>query len=863
MTEMDQAKAIDLTDEQIELILDIVQAINGTLINIKRYPPGSAIVKMALDRGMESYTKFFMILPSVTFSENEQLLLVDENLLNPKIQQKAFVISFLAQLRARNIRSITFNKGLDQEEMMIFLQVLSENPDTIKKIQDISAFLAQKGVKHVEVDKKRFVAISKDQAVANISDLERMDSGSAQGLSVGEVKDGMFLSYMLTKIPVRDLALSDEDLEKIKSNIDYDRLKDAGKIDFERLGPLFAASLEKMLDLEEEDFEPRRKTPRTTADGVAAVADEASREEYRQEKEGDKKRDERVEKLINTFKTISESIVSFKNPGVRAKLLNDFIKIITNFKSVTLARILTTKLAAPEGIDMKSAIITQLTLQKKSKIVDLIMSRFEQHVEGLSADDFEIRLDELEESEKILTQVLAQLKTSGEKKQLGDRVNRGMGLARLIKKEAVEGESLLILKMRHLINKPPQFFLQEEFLDNFVELVSRLKSARRPDIIKKILEKLAENLNAEDPQFRMITINAFVGVQNELFSAGHMNVVGDCYNQLFKRMGKEPDPKVFALLLASIVAGFSKLVDTRKYNLAANIIMSLDRLKKMLRDTDRKEILTEGLASIVRNKEINDRLIEAFKSEDDSMSDGAVKVLMTIPASAIIPQLLEVLKDSDNMRIRKKSTNFIGKYGTAIHEPIMQELGREQPWYYVRNLVNLLSNAPGEQIVQTVARHIHHNDARVRKACVTTLIKTRNHGADEILADAILDEDEAITKMIVSHFGQSRSKPGAQALMSMLIDRSFAESKKDLCCEVISAIARIGHPDSTDILIKIVKPGGLRGLFQKRDEVILVAVLKAFALIRDPKGFTFVKKYVRDKNPEVAKAAKIAVQAME
>jgi hypothetical protein len=66
-----------------------------------------------------------------------------------------------------------------------------------------------------------------------------------------------------------------------------------------------------------------------------------------------------------------------------------------------------------------------------------------------------------------------------------------------------------------------------------------------------------------------------------------------------------------------------------------------------------------------------------------------------------------------------------------------------------------------------------------------------------------------------------------------------------------------------DVLISLIKRGGIFGLFQKRNEEILLSVLKAFAMMNDPKAASIAGKYVRDKNPEIARAAKIATQSLK
>lgn len=843
----------DLSDRQAETVLDIIQSFNGTLINIRRYPPGSATVKMALDKGRVAFESIFDDLNSFTISEDNNAILIEHEMLGPKLQSKAYIVSFIQQIRARNIRSITFSKGITSDELETFLRVLSATPEEIKKIEDINAHMAEKGVEHIEIDKRVFVALEKGQAIANKSDLERLIQGGGSSLGAKDVKDGMFLSFLLSKIPMRDFNIEDSKLEKLKEQIDYSKLKEAANIDFEKLGPLLAASIERMMDIDKAGDVPAAKDGK--GETVSIVQHQAVLSKL-------KEQNSKIKKLTESFNGVNEIIGAMPNKEMRSKYLKYYIKIVAGFKLSTLTQLMTTKLPAGSAIDLKRAVLNDLPTDKKVKVSESIVKKLTRLMEGLNPEDFEYNPKDIQESEDVLKKVAAMSTGTQEKSHLSDKVQRGVSVARLIMKEAKSEESLLILKMRRIIIKPPEFFLQPQFLDNFNELSARLSAANRQDIINKLLDRVAENLDAKEKMTRISAVKSFIKIQQSLFESGNVLLINSCFNHLYANLQKEQDDQIFAVILAAIVSSFSRLVEGDNFLIAGNIIRSMQKLETVLPRGSKREILEEGLSRVLRDKNIIDMLLDNLLKQADVTNDSLVKLLLSLPPESILPQLLHLLKESDEMRVRKKCIILIGKYKQGMINPILQELSREQPWYYLRNLINLITAVPDSRSLEAIANNLKHGDERVRRACVSALIKNGNETAQNILIDVLEDQDESIMRMAISYFSQSRAHVAAVPLMQLLADKNLVETKILLASEIIQALGRIGHPDSTDVLIDLVHKKGLKGLFGKRNDEILLAVLKALADLKDEKGAAFAKKFTRDRNTQVARAAQLAVVAV-
>ncbi|MCZ7587103.1 MAG: hypothetical protein M5R36_29235 [Deltaproteobacteria bacterium] len=369
----DEPRNSSIVDDKtaLEALSDFIQSIGGTIVNIKRYPTGSSIIDMALERCMASLDRLFRDYASFTLSESERLLVVDAETLPEKYQARAFVRSFIDSMIARNIRSMSFERGLTHEEILAFLKLVGEKPEDLKQRGRLPDLIKDAGVTHVSIDQKVFVAVTSEERVAKLSDLERLAKSGSDDVDPGEFREGQFLSHMIAKLPFDELGISPDQVDSLKKHIDFDRLKNAREVDFEKLGAYLARAMDQMSGADKVDDE--------------AIADPAAKvtKELRQV-------DTRAGRIVETFVEISETILRFQHPEIRARLLAHFIKIITNFKELTLAKILTARLADSEDLDIKGQILSQISAKKKSRVIDLLLRKYVRLIEGLTADDFEM-----------------------------------------------------------------------------------------------------------------------------------------------------------------------------------------------------------------------------------------------------------------------------------------------------------------------------------------------------------------------------------------------------------------------------------------------------------------------------------------
>jgi len=175
--------------DTIAKAIDAMVKINAAIRNIRLYPPGSAMVDISIQRVFPSLETIMETESSVSFAESEKTLLVFDQPLGEKDQQKPQVASFIETLLDFGIKNITFTKGIGAEELRVFLDLLSRKPEDVEADGGLHQLMPPESVPHILLDHKVYVAIKKDERVVSEDDVDGI--GSRQLLEKAGVAEKM------------------------------------------------------------------------------------------------------------------------------------------------------------------------------------------------------------------------------------------------------------------------------------------------------------------------------------------------------------------------------------------------------------------------------------------------------------------------------------------------------------------------------------------------------------------------------------------------------------------------------------------------------------------------------------------------
>ncbi len=137
--------------------IEILIAINTALTNLRLYPPTSAMIQNTLEKLHRTLGQVLEDGREVVFAEAEKTLLVNGAPLGPKDQERPQVAAFLQLLMNAGIRNLTLSRGLEKDELLAFLQILSEKPELPAGHGWLRKTLEAKGIVHIRLGEKVYV----------------------------------------------------------------------------------------------------------------------------------------------------------------------------------------------------------------------------------------------------------------------------------------------------------------------------------------------------------------------------------------------------------------------------------------------------------------------------------------------------------------------------------------------------------------------------------------------------------------------------------------------------------------------------------------------------------------------------------
>ncbi len=160
--------------------IDTLIIINTAVKNLLLYPSTSAMIVKTIDRLHDSLIPI-MDNNEAVFAEAERSILFNGEPLSQKDQERPQVRAFLELLTNFGIRSLTFERGLQKEELVGFLTILAGGPDRAREEGGLMNVMSQKGFAHIKLDQKVYVAAEKDKQI--IAGLDIRDEQIIEQLS--------------------------------------------------------------------------------------------------------------------------------------------------------------------------------------------------------------------------------------------------------------------------------------------------------------------------------------------------------------------------------------------------------------------------------------------------------------------------------------------------------------------------------------------------------------------------------------------------------------------------------------------------------------------------------------------------------
>jgi len=169
---------------------------NTAIINLRLYPPTNAMIMKTIERLYDTLQNILEENETISLAESEKSLLISGESLTQKNRQKPQVAIFLMLMINWGIKSISFNKGLEKNELSFFLEMLGKKPDGVKE-KGLEQIISEGNMPHIPINRKIYAEVDQDrQIVASL-----------------DIKDDDIIKYMTNENP--DVPLDQEKLKEM------------------------------------------------------------------------------------------------------------------------------------------------------------------------------------------------------------------------------------------------------------------------------------------------------------------------------------------------------------------------------------------------------------------------------------------------------------------------------------------------------------------------------------------------------------------------------------------------------------------------------------------------------------------------
>jgi len=275
---------------------------------------------------------------------------------------------------------------------------------------------------------------------------------------------------------------------------------------------------------------------------------------------------------------------------------------------------------------------------------------------------------------------------------------------------------------------------------------------------------------------------------------------------------------------------------------------------RLLRGYDPEWSIDEFCANLCGPFALTTRKLVAVVDRQDQKSVDAFLALAREFGAPLAPWLMQVLADSQQMRVRRPLARTIAELLPGQPERIIPWLSDER-WYVVRNAVHILGWIGGNDIAGYLQAVADHPESRVRREIVAALSQVDRDSSRPILMNMLKSADAQLFTTILHQLAMDEDDEIAVMLLELLRADSFAARSTAEQRALYMALATRGETVLPALEAELFEAGGL---FSRRPDSNRQAIALCIARIGTPQARAILERGARSKSAPIRKACLIA-----
>jgi len=175
----DMARESSLEKEDIGKAIKTLRDIRVAIQSLRLYPRENENVAKSIVRAFEGISYFFDKTEVLTFSINRETVLVNGQPPSPENADERLASEFYDLISPYNLQGFVFLKGLTENEIGDFFEIMKRKPDEV--VDSWDQLLKEENIVHIKPDRKIYVAVGERKVVLGQDRIEVETAKKASG----------------------------------------------------------------------------------------------------------------------------------------------------------------------------------------------------------------------------------------------------------------------------------------------------------------------------------------------------------------------------------------------------------------------------------------------------------------------------------------------------------------------------------------------------------------------------------------------------------------------------------------------------------------------------------------------------------
>jgi diguanylate cyclase (GGDEF)-like protein len=313
----------------------------------------------------------------------------------------------------------------------------------------------------------------------------------------------------------------------------------------------------------------------------------------------------------------------------------------------------------------------------------------------------------------------------------------------------------------------------------------------------------------------------------------------------------ENDPKILREIAALLHRIATSLIQFAEYPLASRILSHLRKHIQQLEED--KDLHAQRLAKILERKldpTTQKLLIEDLKTGEPSRQQNAVLMLGSLGRISI-PLLLDIIKKTEELRIRQLAASLLGELGTEGAELLKRDLvveGNPEERSRILEVIDTVTRDLKTELAYTLG----DGNPGVRQAAFQLAERLNNDQVMNLLLEYAKTQDIFLAVQAIECLGRLKPAGAVNGLLSLL---NTSKEKKRLiaCCY---ALGQFAEPASIEPLAKILTRKGFFFFGTRGRAEVRAAAIFALGQISHPRVAKLLLPFMEDPDPRIREIAR-------